>query len=145
MVYVAEQIATELSSRVEFSVIGPTEFKGVDRAVTIYRATAVDGHGRSGTSRRLSEGGLVGRDTERGIVTARPRPAPCRPGRHDFDRGDCGHRQVPSPQGLRRTGRVARHDGHHRPGEEIEQATAFYAWRPVLRQLFGGDGIEAEG
>ena len=56
MVYVAEQIATELSSRVEFSVIGPTEFKGVDRAVTIYRATAVDGHGRSGTSRRLSEG-----------------------------------------------------------------------------------------
>ena len=25
-------------------------------------------------------------------------------------------------------------------GEEIEQATAFYAWRPVLRQLFGGEG-----
>jgi tetratricopeptide (TPR) repeat protein len=29
-------------------------------------------------------------------------------------------------------------------GEEIEQATAFYAWKSVLRKLFGGEGIEAE-
>ena len=31
-----------------FLVVGPREFKGIDRAVTIHRATAVDGHGPVG-------------------------------------------------------------------------------------------------
>ena len=29
-------------------------------------------------------------------------------------------------------------------GEEIEHATAFFAWRSVIRQLFGGNDVEAE-
>ena len=145
MVYVTEQIATEPSPRVEFSVIGPTEFKGVDRAVTIYRATAAADHGSSGTSRRLSEGGLVGRDTERGIVAARLA---------QLHAGQGGTILIEGPAGIGKS-RLLRDFVEQAEllgttvittsGEEIEQATAFYAWRPVLRQLFGGDGIESEG
>jgi class 3 adenylate cyclase/tetratricopeptide (TPR) repeat protein len=145
MVYVAEEIATEPSSRVEFSVIGRTEFKGVDRAVTIYRATAVDRHGPSGTSRRLSEGGLVGRDTERGIVAARLAQLHAGRGGTILIEGTAG---IGKSRLLREFVEQAELLGTTvitASGEEIEQATAFYAWRSVLRQLFGGDGIEAEG
>ena len=145
MVYVAEQIATELSSRVEFSVIGPTEFKGVDRAATIYRATAVDGHGRSGTSRRLSEGGLVGRDTERGIVAARLAQLHAGQGGTILIEGTAGIGKSRLLRDFVERAELLGTTVTTASGEEIEQATAFYAWRSVLRQLFGGDGIEAEG
>ncbi|HEU5113020.1 MAG TPA: AAA family ATPase, partial [Acidimicrobiia bacterium] len=144
MVYVTEQIASEPSTRVEFSEIGPTEFKGVDREVTIYRATAVDGHGAPGTPRRLSDGGLVGRDTERGIVNARLAQLHGGQGGTILIEGTAGIGKSRLLRAFVEQAELLGTTVITTSGEEIEQATAFYAWRPVLRQLFGGDGIGAE-
>jgi class 3 adenylate cyclase/tetratricopeptide (TPR) repeat protein len=145
MVYVTEQIATEPSPRVEFSMIGPTAFKGVDRAVTIYRANAVDDHGSSSTSRRLSEGGLVGRDTERGIVSARLAQLHAGQGGTILIEGTAGIGKSRLLRDFVEQAELLGTTVITTSGEEIEQATAFYAWRAVLRQLFGGVGIDAEG
>ncbi len=47
-VHVTEEIAAEPSARVDFTLVGPGEFKGIDRAVTIHRATAVNRAGPGG-------------------------------------------------------------------------------------------------
>ncbi|HWL48485.1 MAG TPA: AAA family ATPase [Acidimicrobiia bacterium] len=143
-VHVTEEIAANPSARVDFTLLGPGEFKGIDRAVTIHRATAVNGHGPAETSRRLTDGGMVGRDRERGVVASRLA---------QLHAGQGGTILIEGPAGIGKS-RLLKDFVEQAEllgttiitssGEEIEQATAFYAWRPVLRQLFGGDGIEAE-
>jgi class 3 adenylate cyclase/tetratricopeptide (TPR) repeat protein len=143
-VHVTGEIAVEPSARVDFVMVGPREFKGIDRAVTIHRATAVKGHGPVDTSRRLSEGGLVGRDRERGVVASRLA---------QLHAGEGGTILIEGPAGIGKS-RLLKDFVEQAEllgttiitstGEEIESASAFYAWRSVLRQLFGGEGIEAE-
>ncbi len=141
-VHVTEQIAAEPSARVDFAIVGPREFKGIDRTVTVHRANAVDGHVPAKTSRRLSDGGLVGRDRERGVVASRLA---------QLHAGDGGTILIEGPAGIGKS-RLLKDFVEQAEllgttiitstGEEIESATAFYAWRPVLRQLFGGEGAE---
>jgi class 3 adenylate cyclase/tetratricopeptide (TPR) repeat protein len=143
-VHVTAEIAAEPSARVDFVVVGPREFKGIDRTVTIHSATAVDGHGPAESSRRLSDGGLVGRDRERGVVASRLA---------QLHAGEGGTILIEGPAGIGKS-RLLKDFIEQAgllgttiitsTGEEIESATAFYAWRPVLRQLFGGEGTEAE-
>ena len=143
-VHVTGEIAADPSSRVDFVMVGQREFKGIDRAVTIHRASAVDGHGQADTSRRLSDGGLVGRDRERGVVASRLA---------QLHAGEGGTILIEGPAGIGKS-RLLKDFVEQAEllgttiisstGEEIESATAFYAWRPVLRQLFGGEGTEAE-
>jgi tetratricopeptide (TPR) repeat protein len=144
MVHVTEKITREPSHRVDFSMIGPTEFKGFDRAVMIHRAMTVTGHGPSSTGRRLSDGGLVGRDRERSVVAARLA---------QLHAGQGGTILIEGPAGIGKSRLLVDFVEQAEllgtavittSGEEIEQATAFYAWRSVLSKLFGGDGIEAE-
>ena len=144
-VHVTGEIAAEPSARVDFVVVGPRDFKGIDRTVTIHSATAVDGPGPAETSRRLSDGGLVGRDRERGVVASRLA---------QLHAGEGGTILIEGPAGIGKS-RLLKDFIEQAEllgttiitstGEEIESATAFYAWRPVLRQLFGGEGTEAEG
>ncbi len=112
--------------------------------MTIHRASAVNGHGPAETSRRLSDGGLVGRDRERGVVASRLA---------QLHAGEGGTILIEGPAGIGKS-RLLKDFIEQAgllgttiitsTGEEIESATAFYAWRPVLRQLFGGEGTEAE-
>lgn len=144
MVYVTEEIATAPGHRANFSMIGPTEFKGFDHAVIVHKAMALTGQGSSSTARRLSDGGLVGRERERSVVAA------------SLARLHAGHGGailIEGPAGIGKSRLLADFVEQAEllgtavittSGEEIEQATAFYAWRSVLRQLFGGEGIEAE-
>ncbi|MDF2728899.1 MAG: hypothetical protein K0T01_685 [Acidimicrobiia bacterium] len=144
-VHVTAEIAAEPSARVDFVVVGSRDFKGIDRSVTIHRANPVDGHGPAETSRRLSDGGLVGRDRERGVVASRLA---------QLHSGEGGTILIEGPAGIGKS-RLLKDFIEQAEllgttiitstGEEIESATAFYAWRPVLRQLFGGEGTEAEG
>ncbi len=143
-VYVTEEIAAEPTARIEFSVIGPMEFKGVDRPVTIHQAGNAVGEGPVGTARRLTDGGLVGRDKERSVISARLA---------QLHAGQGGTIVVEGPAGIGKSRLLLDFVEQAEllgttvvttAGEEIEQATAFYAWRPVLRQLFGGEGMEAE-
>ena len=144
MVYVTEEITTEPGHRANFSMIGPTDFKGFDRPVTIHRAMANAGAGSSSAARRMSQGGLVGRDKERGVVAA---------SLAQLHSGQGGAILLEGPAGIGKSRLLADFVEQAEllgtvvitaSGEEIEQATAFYAWRSVLRELFGGEGIEAE-
>ena len=97
-----------------------------------------------GTARRLSDGGLVGRDRERGAVAA---------SLAQLHSGEGGTILIEGPAGIGKS-RLLKDFVEQAEllgttiitttGEEIESATAFYAWRSVLRQLFGGEGSEAE-
>ena len=143
-VHVTGEIAADPSARVDFVMVGPRDFKGIDRAVTIHRARAANGHGPADTSRRLTEGGLVGRNRERGVVASRLA---------QLHAGEGGTILIEGPAGIGKS-RLLKDFVEQAEllgttiisstGEEIESATAFYAWRPVLRQLFGGEGTEAE-
>ena len=86
-----EEIAAEPSARVDFSLVGPGEFKGIDRAVTIHQGYGRrSGTARSDISRRLTDGGIgrPGQGTRRSHLP--PGPASRRPGRNDPHRGPCG-------------------------------------------------------
>ena len=87
---------------------------------------------------------MVGRDRERGVVASRLA---------QLHAGDGGTILIEGPAGIGKS-RLLKDFVEQAgllgttiitsTGEEIESATAFYAWRPVLRQLFGGEGAEAE-
>ena len=142
-VHVTEEIAAEPSARVDFTLVGPGEFRGIDRAVTIHRATAVIGRGPADISRRLSDGGLVGRDRERGVVTSRLAQLHAGKGGTILIEGPAGIGKSRLLKDFVEQAELLGTSIITSSGEEIDQATAFYAWRPVLRQLFG-DGIDAE-
>ncbi|HEX5695876.1 MAG TPA: AAA family ATPase, partial [Acidimicrobiia bacterium] len=144
MVHVTEEIITQPGHRAAFSMVGPTDFKGFDRAVTLHKATTVANQGSTSTARRLSDGGLVGRDKERSVLAAHLAR---------LHAGQGGAILIEGPAGIGKSRLLvdfveqAERLGTSvitTSGEEIEQATAFYAWRSVLRQLFGGEGPDAE-
>ncbi len=143
LVHVTERIATEAIHGADFSMIGPIEFKGFDHPVIIHQAMALTGPGSS-NARRLSDGGLVGRDHERSVVAA---------SLAQLHAGQGGTILLEGPAGIGKSRLLADFVEQAEllgtvviatSGEEIEQATAFYAWRSVLRKLFGGEGIDAE-
>jgi tetratricopeptide (TPR) repeat protein len=143
MVHVTEGIASEATHGADFSVIGPIEFKGFEHQVIIHKAMALTGQGSS-NARRLSDGGLVGREKERGVVAA---------SLAQLHAGQGGAILLEGPAGIGKSRLLADFVEQAEllgtvvitaSGEEIEQATAFYSWRSVLRKLFGGEGIEAE-
>nr|MDP9494803.1 AAA family ATPase [Actinomycetota bacterium] len=144
MVYVSEEITSEPGHRANFSMIGPTEFKGFDRPVTIHKAIAIAGAGSSSAARRMSQGGLVGRDKERSVVAASLAQLHAGKGGAILIEGAAGIGKSRLLADFVEQAELLGTTVITTSGEEIEQATAFYAWRSVLRKLFGGEDLEAE-
>lgn len=142
-IHVTEDITNEPGHRVDFSVVGPTDFKGLDQPVVIHEVTTVASQASS-TARRLSDGGLVGRDNERGVVAARLAQLHAGQGGTILIEGAAGIGKSRLLVDFVEQAELLGTTVIPTSGEEIEQATAFYAWRTVLRKLFGGDGIDAE-
>ncbi|HXV72761.1 MAG TPA: AAA family ATPase [Acidimicrobiia bacterium] len=142
-IYVSEDIARQRTQQVQFDEIGRAELRGIDQAVPIFctRPTAA----RAGEARAArSIGSMIGRSEERALLAA---------GLAGLQSGQGGTFIVEGAAGIGKTRLIA--DFVERAemmatrvittaGEEIDHATAFFAWTPVLRQLFGGNDVTAE-
>jgi class 3 adenylate cyclase/tetratricopeptide (TPR) repeat protein len=142
-IYVSEDIARQRSQQVEFDEIGRAQLKGIDDPVPVFctRPTA----GRAGEARPTRAiGRIIGRVEERALLAA---------GLAELQSGRGGTFIIEGPAGIGKTRLIA--DFVERAemiatrvittaGEEIEHATAFFAWRSVLRQLFGGNDASGE-
>ncbi|MGH8951302.1 MAG: AAA family ATPase [Acidimicrobiia bacterium] len=142
-IYVTEHIARQESQQIEFADVGRADLKGIDYPVAIYRT--MPALARATESRTVrATGRLIGRDEERALLAA---------GLARLQSGQGGSFVVEGPAGIGKSRLLA--DFVERAklmgtevittaGEEIEHATAFFAWRSVLRQLFGGNDRGAE-
>ena len=142
-IYVSETIARQRGQQVEFDEIGQTELRGIDHPVPVFctRPTAV----RAGETRPTrARGRMIGRSEERALLAA---------GLAGLQSGRGGAFVVEGAAGIGKTRLIA--DFVERAemmatrvitsaGDEIEHATAFFTWRPVLRQLFGENDTTAE-
>ena len=142
-IYVSENIARQRNQQVHFDEIGRAELKGIDYMVPIFctRPTAARG-GEARVAR--STGRMIGRDEERAMLAA---------GLAGLQGGRGGTYVVEGAAGIGKTRLIT--DLVERAemmgtrvittaGEEIDHATAFFAWRAVLHQLFGGSDVTAE-
>jgi class 3 adenylate cyclase/tetratricopeptide (TPR) repeat protein len=142
-VYVTEEMASENNHRARFTAVGPTRLKGVDHPVIIHQASPTGD--RATSPRRLaSTGRLVGRERERAELAA---------SLARLHGGKGGTMLIEGQAGIGKTRLLldfveqAERMGTRvitAAGEEIEHATAFFAWRSAIRQLFGADDIDAE-
>jgi class 3 adenylate cyclase/tetratricopeptide (TPR) repeat protein len=141
-IYVTEQIARQRTQQVEFDEIGRTELKGIDHAISVFCTRPTSGKAEH-TRQARTAGRLIGRDEERALLAA---------GLARLQSGTGGTVIIEGAAGIGKTRLID--DFVERAnlmgtqvittsGEEIEHATAFFAWRSVLRQLFGGDDADA--
>ncbi len=141
-VYVTEEIASARGQRASFSTVGPTRLKGFEDPVILFEASPhLD---RASAARPTGQGRLIGRDRERSLLGEAL-------GRLHGGRG--GAVLVEGPAGIGKSHLLTDFMDQARgmgtsvivtAGEEIEYATAYYAWRSLLRQSFGGNDMAAE-
>ncbi|MGI9609964.1 MAG: AAA family ATPase, partial [Acidimicrobiia bacterium] len=143
-VHVSEDIVREPGHRATFTAVGSAMFKGINRPVAVHSAVAATSAESSTTDRRLHESGLIGRDDERSALAA---------GLARLHSGESSTFVVEGPAGIGKSRLlldfIAQADllGTtliSTSADEIEQSTAFFAWRGVLRKLFGSEGVDAE-
>lgn len=142
-IYVTEDVARQRGQQIEFEEVGRTELKGIAHAVSVFCTRPATPRSAEPRATRAI-GRMIGRDGERGILAA---------GLARLQSGEGGTFIVEGPAGIGKTRLIADFIERARlmgtqvittAGDEIEQATAFFAWRSVLRQLFGGnDDTEA--
>lgn len=142
-IYVSENIARQRGQQVEFVEIGPAHLKGIDHPVPIFCTRPTSGRAEEARS-SVTDGRLIGRDEERAALAA---------GLAGLQSGRGGTFIVEGAAGIGKTRLIADFIDRARmmatqvvtaAGEEIEHATAFFAWRSVLSQLFGGKDTGAE-
>lgn len=141
-VYVTEEIARQRRHHVQFTEVDPTSLKGVDHPVFVYETSAV---GRSPAERpAVAQGRLIGRDNERSTLAAGLARLQGGKGDTFIIEGAAGIGKSRLLLDFVEQARLMGTEVITTAGEEIEHATAFYAWRSILRRLFGGDDQEAE-
>ncbi len=138
-IYVTEDIARQRGQQIEFDEIGHTGLKGIALPVSVFcTRPATPRTAEARPTRATSR--MIGRDAERGLLAA---------GLARLQSGESGVFIVEGAAGIGKTRLIADFVERARlmgtrvvttAGDEIEQATAFFAWRSVLRQLFGGSG-----
>ena len=142
-IYVSEDIARQRNQQVHFDEIGRAELKGIDHPVPIFCTRPTAARGGEARVARV-EGRMIGRNQERALLAA---------GLAGLQGGWGGIFLVEGAAGIGKTRLIA--DFVERAemmatqvittaGDEIDHATAFFAWTPVLRRLFGGSDVTAE-
>ena len=142
-VYVTGQVVREEGRHVEFSDVGSLQLKGVEHPVLVYQ-TMADSPLSPQVRRTVFSGRLIGRDPERGLLAAGLARLHRGQGDTFIIEGAAGIGKTRLLLDLSEQAALQGTDVITTAGEEIEHATAFYAWRSVLRQLFGGLDDEAE-
>jgi class 3 adenylate cyclase/tetratricopeptide (TPR) repeat protein len=142
-IYVTEHIARQKGQQIEFEEVGRADLRGIAHPVDIYCTRPATPRTAESRPTRAT-GRMIGRDEERGQLAA---------GLARLQSGEGGTFIVEGAAGIGKTRLIA--DFVERAtlmgtqvittaGDEIEHATAFFAWRSVLRQLFGGNDLDAE-
>ena len=143
-IYVPEDVAKGRGLDIEFSQIGPAHLHGVSRSVTVFKTAPLRERNTTQERHLKSVGRLIGRNEEQSILAGSL-------GR--LQGGEGGAIIVEGPAGIGKSRLLldllerATLMGNQvilAAGEEIEQATALFAWRSVLRQLFGSQDKDAE-
>lgn len=141
--YVTEQIARKKGHQEEFSEVGETVLKGMEQGVAIYQT--VPAIARAPKERGTSASGrLIGRDDERSLLATGL--ARLQGGRGDtfIVEGAAGIGKSRLLGDFVDRAVLMGTEVISAAGDEIESATAFFAWRSVLRQMFGGNDAAAE-
>ncbi len=142
-IYVTEHIARQKGHQTEFTDMGQIELKGIEHPVSVYSTQPSAIRPSVSRSERAS-GRLIGRDSERALLAE---------GLARLQGGQGDTFIIEGAAGIGKSRLLADFVEQARlmgtavittTGEEIEHATAFFAWRSVIRQLFGGDDVEAE-
>jgi class 3 adenylate cyclase/tetratricopeptide (TPR) repeat protein len=142
-VYVPEEVGTARGLDIEFTEAGTVQLHGVSHPVTIFQTGPTQR--RPLRERRLRAAArLIGREEERSVLAT---------ALAHLHKGEGGVVIVEGPAGIGKThllldlveqaGRAGS-EVIFASGEEIEHATALFAWRSVLSQLFGSNAAEAE-
>ncbi|HEY6634982.1 MAG TPA: adenylate/guanylate cyclase domain-containing protein, partial [Acidimicrobiia bacterium] len=143
-IYVTDQITRQKGHQTEFTDLGQIQLKGIEDAVSVY-CTQPSAMRPSVSRTERASGRLIGRDHERGLLAG---------GLARLQRGQGDTFIIEGAAGIGKSrlladfveqARLMGTDVITTSGEEIEHATAFFAWRSIIQQLFGGDDGEAEG
>ncbi len=143
-IYVTDQIARQKGHQTEFTDMGQIQLKGIEDAVSVY-CTQPSAMRPSVSRTERASGRLIGRDHERALLAG---------GLARLQRGQGDTFIIEGAAGIGKSrlladfveqARLMGTDVITTSGEEIEHATAFFAWRSIIQQLFGGDDAEAEG
>ena len=142
-IYVTEHIARQKGHQTEFSDMGSIQLKGIEHPVRVHSTLPTATRPTLSRTERAS-GRLIGRDRERALLAG---------GLARLQGGQGDTFIIEGAAGIGKSRLLADFVEQARlmgttvittAGEEIEHATAFFAWRSIIRQLFGGDDAEAE-